>query len=195
MPLNVRVRLAAAAVSASLVAVGCSVDQAVPSAPVARPSAGVAPSASRAFALTRKQPLKDSIVVSAVIDPKRGGTISIPAAGLDVTFPNNAVTVPTTVTVTALAGHLVAYEFGPHGTTFNAPVRVRQDLTPTNWYRLYDRSQFEAGYFKDKSQIDPATGTALIDEFLPVDATTTKNKADFRITHFSGYLLSTGREK
>jgi len=75
-------------------------------------------------------------------------------------------------------------------------VRGRQDLTPTNWSRISDRSQFEAGYFKDKSQIDDASGTALVDEFLPADATTTTNRADFdiTITHFSGDLLSTGRQ-
>jgi len=51
------------------------------------------------------------------------------------------------------------------------------------------------GYFKDGAQVDDAAGRAQIDEFLPVNVLLVGNKVQFKVSHFSGYLLSTGRIK
>jgi hypothetical protein len=195
---HVRARLAAVAVVAGLLG-ACSPDSAVSSAPVDRPSSTVDASMRRrstpvpAVALTRKHRLDRELYASVVADPKYGGRLELRQAGLEVEVPRGAVRERTRIWVKAYPGNLVAYEFGPHGTRFDVPLTARQDLKPTSWYKLIDKSRIEVGYFKHSSQIDPRSGIVLVDEFIPIDAFTRHNRAEFSIDHFSGYILSTGR--
>jgi hypothetical protein len=149
----------------------------------------------QATTLTRKIALEADEWGAVYIDPKTGGSLELKQAGLSVSVPAGAVSQPMIIWAKAQAGTLVAYEFGPHGTQFLVPIKVKQDLKPTSWYKLVDRSQVEVGYFKEPSQVDHASGKARIDEFFPIDAVTQQNKIEFRIHHFSGYLLSTGKSK
>ena len=208
MHTNVRFRLAALLVAACTLA-ACSTDTAGVTAPP--PTASLtgaalstvgsivdsvvsqASSLGQATALTRKLPLSGTLAAAAVITPTQGGVLALRDAGLTVTVPAGAVNEPMVIWVSARPGKLVAYEFGPHGTQFNVPIRVKQDLKPTSWYKLVDRSQVEAGYFKDASQIDGTTGRATIDEFIRAELTTSASRLEFNVSHFSGYLLSTGR--
>ena len=206
MHTNVRFRLAALLLAAAPLA-ACSTDRAGATAPASLGVADVADDAHAALdsaggplaelieatALTRKSPLDQDQYAAAYVDPKRGGTLEIKSAGLSVTIPAGAVSEPMILWVKAPAGNLVSYEFGPHGTQFLVPLHVRQDLRPTSWYKLVDRSRVEAGYFKHPSQVDRQTGRATIDEFLPITLETQANRIDFQIHHFSGYLLSTGK--
>jgi hypothetical protein len=121
-----------------------------------------------------------------------GGQISLPGAGLTVVVPAFAVTAPTTITVTAVAGSQVAYEFEPHGTRFLAPLVVTQSLTGTSVERPGYSGVLYAGYFSDVSALDQLAGTALIDELLRASVDKKLGTATFLITHFSGYLLGTG---
>src|SRR5215203_3992496 len=75
--------------------------------------------------VTRDTPLAATQSASATIGIS-GGQISLPGVGLTVIVPAFAVTSSTTITVTAVAGNAVAYEFAPHGLQFNVPVVVRQ---------------------------------------------------------------------
>ena len=102
-------RLGARLLSVLLLA-GCARDAASPVEPTAaipqKPSAallGLLP----VRGVTRATPLAKDISVSAVID-KKGGTLSIPEAGLTLVVPPNAVSTKTTFVATALAGKLVA---------------------------------------------------------------------------------------
>src|SRR5205823_6273433 len=54
--------------------------------------------------LLRTQDLSSAISVSVEVTPDEGGTLSIPAAGLTIVVPPGAVSNPTVVTVTAVAG-------------------------------------------------------------------------------------------
>jgi hypothetical protein len=205
MHISVRTRLAALLLAATSLA-ACSTDRAGVTAP-AGASLGVAGAhdaaldsvkeshsqALEATALTRKSGLDQDQYAAAYIDPKRGGTLEIKSAGLSVNVPAGAVSAPMIIWVKAPAGNLVSYEFGPHGTQFLLPLTVRQDLRPTGWYKLLDRSQVEVGYFKDPAQVDRLTGRAMIDEFLPITVQSKANRIEFQILHFSGYLLSTGK--
>ena len=210
MHTNVRIRVAALLFAASMLA-ACSTDTAGVTAPPAAASLSdtrlgsitstvdslmsVASSLSQATALTRKVPLSGTLVAATVITPERGGVLALRDAGLTVTVPAGAVNQAMVIWVSARPGTLVAYEFGPHGTQFNVPIRVKQDLKPTSWYKLVDRSQVEAGYFKDASQIDATTGRATIDEFIKAELIPQASRLEFNVSHFSGYLLSTGRTK
>jgi hypothetical protein len=53
-------------------------------------------------------------------------------------------------------------------------------------------SALQGGYFVDGSRSE-ATGTAKVTEVLPVTFNSTYTALSFQVTHFSGYMVSTGR--
>ncbi len=144
--------------------------------------------------LERTDVLKKNITVSATIS-KKGGTIEIKDAGVTLVVPANALNGASsmTFTVTALAGNAVSYEFGPHGTTFSAPLTIVQELKKTSWDKVKDLSGIEGAYFADQAQLSPDGTLAVVDEFRPTNVEFEKNKISFTVDHFSGYLISSGR--
>ena len=138
--------------------------------------------------LTRKQQLSKDITVSAVID-KSGGRLTIPAAGFELVIPPNAVKKPTTFTVTALKGKLVAYEFGPHGTTFPKSLQAKQDLSGTDWNLLALRP-LSAGYFQDRDDLNLRNATALVSEVIKGLTIPLTRQFSWQIEHFSGYVVA-----
>ncbi len=142
--------------------------------------------------LMRDNPLRAAIVRSAVITQKDGGTIKIDGTGFELNIPKGAIPVASmTITVTALPGAMVAYDFQPHGTKFLLPLSIRQDLNGSNWNHLGFQGVVKGGYFKDISQLDMSSCTALLDETFPV--TVSSSRLSFNIMHFSGYMVATGR--
>jgi hypothetical protein len=142
-------------------------------------------------ALLRLQPLGAPVTRSVTLGGS-GGTLSIPEVGLTVTIPANAIPKsPMTITATALPGRVVAYDFQPHGTRFLSTIKIRQELAGTTWANNTGRLVWEGGYFLDPSHIDQASGTATVSETFR--AAVTGNTVNFWTSHFSGYLMSTGR--
>lgn len=141
--------------------------------------------------LKRTTPLAEPITVTQSIG-YYGGTIKVPEAGLTVIVPRGAVYYNTKITVTALAGDQVAYEFGPHGMTFYKPLQVKQSLEGT--YAENSNPDYEAVYYgptKDGGLLGDLLGVVL--ELLNVNQNTATNSLDFEVRHFSGYLVSSGR--
>jgi hypothetical protein len=141
----------------------------------------------------RNTPLASPLSASAYVG-LLGGQISIPAAGIKVVIPPLALTRTTRITVTAVAGSSVAYEFQPHGIRFLAPLLVTQNLVGTSAYtggllppRLY------AGYFNSLSDLDLLSNTGLVSELLGVVLNLNAKSATFPVFHFSGYLVATGK--
>ena len=142
--------------------------------------------------LLRDAPLAVAITRSAVITQKDGGSIKIDETGFELRIPKGAIPVASmTITVTALPGGMVAYDFQPHGTKFLLPLSIRQDLGGSSWDHLGFQGVVTGGYFKDVSQLNTDLGTATVDETFPV--TIGSSRASFNITHFSGYMVATGR--
>jgi hypothetical protein len=139
-------------------------------------------------ALRRNAPLRAHITVSATIGP-RGGRLDIPAAGFTLEVPAGAVLLPTSFTVTALAGDLLAYEFGPDGSTFAVPLVATQDLKVTQVQRLPRRASLRAGYFRSASDLDHASATASIAQESGTTVSATGHRLGFRIPHFSGWIV------
>ncbi len=138
--------------------------------------------------LVRKNALSQDITVKAIIG-KDGGTIAIPDAGFSLTIPSGAVKEETEFTVTALKGQLVAYEFGPHGTTFPKALQAQQDLSSTNW-RLLPLKPLIAGYFVDQSDLNSATKTAILSEVIQGVTAPLSKQFSWSIEHFSGYVVA-----
>lgn len=129
------------------------------------------------------------LTVTKVIGPT-GGTITVPSAGLTLVVPPLAVGASTTFQVHVLPGSAVAYEFEPHGMKFPVPLIVTQNLAGTLTPRA--AAFFEAGYFSDKSQINFNSVSASVLEELPIRVGV-NGTLTFSVSHFSGYLVSSGR--
>lgn len=143
-------------------------------------------------ALTRNVAVTTNITRSVKFT-KAGGTIAIPELGLSVDVPMGAIPSDTmTITVTAQQGKMIAYDFQPHGTKFLKPLTFRQDLAGTSWGTTL-LGTLNGGYFKSTTQLDPARNTALLDELLPAIILLNR-QVTFNINHFSGYMVSSGRQ-
>lgn len=143
------------------------------------------------YVLRRKTALAEPITVTKTIG-YYGGTISIPAAGFTMTIPQGALKYSTPITVTAVAGDKVQYEFGPHGLVFAQSVKVSQSLDGT--YSLNKNVTYEAIYY------GTSTSTSLLTKLVDVVLEVLKavldpnsNSVSFDVRHFSGYLVSSGR--
>lgn len=157
--------------------------------------------------VTRTVPLAREIRVSAVVWPSKNRyfSVKIKEAGLNVSFPPGAVTQPLLVTLVAHPGKYVAYEFFPHGTTFNVPVKIQQDLHGTSAYQNAQvMSDLLGGYMDDgMADLDQETGLAELAETFTiyywddsdVFKKTTPSVAKFYTSHFSGYVLASGRTR
>ncbi len=140
----------------------------------------------------RLTPVAKPVVVSKTFT-REGGELRIPELGFALNVPANAIPGSSLkITVTALPGKAVAYDFAPHGTKFLKPLTFSQDLRNTNGLLgLLVRPNLSGGYFKNNGQVDTQTGRAQIDETIPLRMQ--GNTVTFEIHHFSGYLVSTGR--
>ena len=139
--------------------------------------------------LQRAQALRYDITQSKLIG-SGGGQISIPSAGITVVVPAGAVDYMTPITVTALAGRGVAYEFGPQGTTFKKPLTIKQDLGVTNLDdKLLSKLKFNGGYFRSRDDLLGGL-LGIIYELLPATTNAHDGIVQFNVTHFSGYLIA-----
>ena len=148
---------------------------------------------AKVMIMSRQGGLSQDLTASAVIGPK-GGELRLQSAGLRLIVPRGAVSAPTTFSVTALAGSVVAYEFEPHGAKFAVPLTIQQtifnngpDSADPNTYK------FEAGHFLSRSDLDNTAELGVVNELLPTRVEKGKGKITFSVTHFSGYLLASGR--
>lgn len=115
-----------------------------------------------------------------------GGKIEIPEAGLKIHIPNGALSESTTISVTALAGLGVAYDFEPHGIVFNKPLVAVQSFKVVGT----DVPTVRGGYFAANTDVDMLLLKGNIKERVPSEMKLSENKVKFNIPHFSGYLLS-----
>ena len=141
-----------------------------------------------------KQNQSNLVQVSKTIGPS-GGTISIPATGLTVSFPAGAVAAPVTITITADEKY-VAYKMAPSGTRFLKDVTVTQSLATTEFSGRPLRSPLFAAYIaNDRVQL---SGNVPVDELQPSQTIFSLLNPlipvahVWIIRHFSRYMLASG---
>jgi hypothetical protein len=139
--------------------------------------------------LQRTTALPAPITVSKSIGAE-GGTLTIPEAGVTVTIPQGALATTTTITMTARAGTLVAYDFAPHGITFAKPLVFSQQLRGTN-ASLLTAPLLGLAYYQDASLLTKTGG--LVSQLLGGTVNTLTWTFTGSIPHFSGYMVSCGR--
>jgi len=141
-------------------------------------------------AVQRTKPLAQPITVTKDIG-YYGGTLSIPEAGVTVTVPRGALTRTTTITMTARAGSLLAYDFSPTGTTFNKPLLFNQSLRGTN-VTLLQVPFLRLGYYSDPGLLGELTATVA--DLLGGVTNLLDWSFNAPINHFSGYIVLCGRQ-
>ncbi|MEO6877585.1 MAG: hypothetical protein ABI205_03825 [Gemmatimonadaceae bacterium] len=132
----------------------------------------------------RTTPLASNISRSVTVG-LLGATIAVPGTGFSMVIPPLAVAAGTRITVTALAGSNVAYEFAPHGIHFLLPLVATQSLQnmqnpPSGLLGLH------LGYFPDPTHVTTVT------ELLNVNVDLLGLSATSSIWHFSGYIFVGG---
>lgn len=132
-------------------------------------------------------PLLSDISRSATIGPD-GGAIEIPETGFRLEIPKNAIATPTLITVTAVHGSTVAYEFEPQGIALGKRLIITQSLGPTSIVSNLIGRSFTGAYFTSRAEIH-ANGTALVHELEPTSTDLLSLQLHFSIGHFSGYLV------
>jgi hypothetical protein len=137
----------------------------------------------------RRTPLARDITVRKTIG-RKGGVLSIPAAGVTVVVPAGALDRDTEIKMTARAGSLLAYDFEPHGVTFKVPLVFNQSLNGTN-VGLLSPLGLKLGYYSDPSLLGKTT--ALVSEVLQGVTSILTRTFTAPIKHFSGYLVICGR--
>jgi hypothetical protein len=137
--------------------------------------------------IQRTVPLAEPITVVKTIG-REGGYLNIPEAGVTVIVPAGALSSPTEITMTARAGSMIAYDFAPHGITFDRPLVFNQSLRGTNAGLL---SSLKLGYYSDPSLLDGTT--ALVSELIGGIVSRLTGTFTAPIKHFSGYVVSCGR--
>ena len=184
-----RIPFASLAVGATVltaVLAGCSADQ----------TTGLEPRIGAPVvmeAITRYEPIGSALSASATIGAE-GGSFAIAEAGLTVTVPAGAVAEPTTFTATARRGAIVAYDFQPSG-SFDVPIQITQDLYYTSWHHQADLSDVFAGYYTGEGALDDEQAEAEVSEVPPSLVDVEKCKLTVLVSHFSGYVIATGRNR
>lgn len=137
---------------------------------------------------------RDAYSASVELHPNRGAVLEIPETGLTVIFPRRSVRERVRVTVTAIPGPYIMYDFQPHGLRFENWVIVKQSLKGTTAYaNPAVADQIGAAYFPTETpQIDPATGAVSVVELQPSLPDFTRTKLFWGIQHFSGYMVASG---
>ena len=195
-PFTLRATLRAFAPALALAVAGltvaCADGPTAPRAPGAAsaPRLEVVDPSVEADVLQRVDSVADTVTTVLHVDGN-GGKYRV-AGGLLIDVPAATFRDPITLTVKTLPGRAVAYEFAPHGITFKKPLVMHQDLRGTKWEA--HASQLEAGYFASTSDLSASMTKAQIREFLRTQVDTKGQKAIFPVSHFSGYLMSTGRK-
>jgi len=141
-----------------------------------------------------RQNQSSPVQVSQTIGPS-GGTISIPATGLTVSFPAGAVDVPITITITADEKY-VAYRMAPAGTRFLKDVTLTQSLSTTEFSGRQLLSPLFVAYIaNDTVQL---SGKVPVDELQPSQTVVSPLNPlipvahVWIIRHFSRYMLASG---
>ena len=183
------------AIAAALTVTGCT--------PVGLPTSAddgespffTTPPAPGFGAMRRALPLTSDEVVTMRIGAD-GGRIDLPRAGASFVVPAGALDAETEITMRALAGEVIAFEFAPHGLTFRLPASVHVHAAGTEAEPLLTdpaRTLLQGrpldGYLGVYFEGDPASGVE------PLETIETRLEGDhlvYDVEHFSGYVSASG---
>jgi hypothetical protein len=125
-------------------------------------------------------PLASDVSASQFCQAMKRCSVELQDVNVFVTIPRGALTQDATISVTALAGEFVNFQFGPHGTQFAKNIKVSVSTADTN---VSGKQELTALYW-----IYDANGDPVVQEEIP--AVVWKGRINFSPDHFSGYALA-----
>jgi hypothetical protein len=134
--------------------------------------------------------------VSAVVGSV-GGTLSLPGSDFTMHIPRGALSEPTSITVTSIAGPHVVYDMQPHGLRFLRPVTVVQELRNTASYGTPVGDAVRSAYLSDNNDQIAADDSATPAELeaavtLFYGAQPVAETHVWYLHHFSRWILISG---
>jgi hypothetical protein len=122
-----------------------------------------------------------------------GGALIIPGSDFTITFPQGALSYPTTISVTSDGSGYVSYDMQPHGLRFNKPVIVTQSLKNTSVYGTPTALNAFGSYFsKDLLNLSGLLQALEIEKttiYAP-KAGAPPEVETWELRHFSRYMLA-----
>jgi hypothetical protein len=136
-------------------------------------------------------PLSSNVTWSFTAGPA-GVRSSNAATGLTIVIPPGALAQTVTITVTAVKGNVVNYQFQPAGLQFAYPVTLTQNmsLTSTLLNTLTGTTLKGAYYSSSTLQYDSSTNKATVNEYEPTVTNLLQGSVSWQIKHFSGYVVA-----
>ncbi len=149
-------------------------------------------------ALEWRDPVTEEIEVRQNIG-SAGGVVHLWGTGVEIRFPEGAVSESVLIEARAISGSVVAFEFHTHGLTFGVPVQVRidADRLAGSWLErdveeIFDGTEIRR-YLEGLLGVyfvgDTTSGVTPV-ETLPIYID--DGAVVFEITHFSGYAVASG---
>lgn len=133
---------------------------------------------------------------SAWIDAS-GGVLELPGSDFTMHIPQGALSSPTLITITSVAGPYVMYDMEPHGLQFQRPITAVQHLRNTAIYGSAEGNRVRSAYLSTGNHEVAPDGTASPDE-LQAATTLFYGRGDvadthvWTLNHFSRWLLVSG---
>ena len=163
-------------------------------------------------ALEWREPVDEDVVARRVIGPA-GGVIQLWGIGVEIHFPEGAVSESELIEARVLQGSVVAFGFGAHGLTFGVPVQIRiaSERLAGSWLEWGEEEIFdgdEMGHYlvgllgvyfegESRSEVTPLKtvpiymddGTVVLE--ITGEAIAPETEHFFGIAHF-GYAVASG---
>lgn len=141
--------------------------------------------------IKRDVPLEADVSQTRVVNSRQGKHFEV--GGIRVFIPRHAVDQEVEITVTALAGEDVVWEFSPHGLHFNEPVKIEVEILGTSAAHLQD--SMADGALSDAIGVYFEGEAGSADPLENFDGYFNNQPAGtdliwFETDHFSGYALA-----
>ncbi|HJQ20914.1 MAG TPA: hypothetical protein VJ867_11240 [Gemmatimonadaceae bacterium] len=144
--------------------------------------------------VTRNTPLPNDVVWTFTAGPD-GALSANSAVGLTIVVPPGALASTQTITVTALKGSAVAYGFEPH-LQFDRKVVLTQNLRGTSAGGLLSLNLTLSGaHFDGDAPSYSSGGLAIVSEVVPSLTSLLTKTTSFGVSHFSGWIVASGRSQ
>jgi hypothetical protein len=153
-------------------------------------------------ALEWAQPVAHSIQVRQEIGPA-GGVIRLGSSGVEIHFPEGAVSEAAMIEAEVMAGSVVVITFGGNGLTFNVPVEIRIEIDRLTG--SWNEGDSEEGLLGVSFSGDTTSGVTpvgtvpvyvkdgvIILEIMDVPSGRNDGFRDFPIHRFIGYAVASG---
>jgi hypothetical protein len=130
--------------------------------------------------LTWRSTLNQDLTVTQPCDRRTTCVITLPSVGTEVVIPEGALKRNTEISVTALAGQFVNFEFAPHGLKFKMPIAVSVNMRGTSADYEGMTTQYWSLFWVD----------GLEDVREEIVAWLVGDTLFFLTDHFSGYAIA-----